>query len=109
MERSERPVMAVIEGVKSNITPGVLSNGWVWPGARVFVSSISSPAMINAAVCETFWIGLHRRDETESPGKQRHRESPIVNSASRVSDGLKGYAYFKLKFKLPNELPHLQE
>lgn len=28
-ESSEGSVMAVIEGVKSNITPGMLSNGWV--------------------------------------------------------------------------------
>lgn len=74
--------MAVIEGVKSNITPGVLSNGWVWPEARVFVSSLSSPVMINAALCGTFRINLHIRDGTKSHRKRRHCGSSHLSSTS---------------------------
>lgn len=95
--------MAVIEGVKSNITPGVLSNGWVQPEARVFVSSLSSPMMINVAVCGTFWINLHMRDKTESHRKQDHCESThlsyttdgvnYLQSAFQHVRPLKGYAY----------------
>lgn len=81
----EGSVMAVIEGVKSNITPGTLSNGWVKPQARVFVSSLSSPVMINAAVCGTFWINPHIRDKAESHRKQRHCESTLL---SNTTDGV---------------------
>lgn len=76
-------------------------------GRGVFVSSISSPVMINAAgPFGSTYIGETRPGPTGNGATVRACSvcCMTVSSAINMSDGLKGFAYLTLTFKLANEV-----